>query len=72
MGDKDISFFEDVIKNIFKKFTKFKIEKELIKLSNNENIIYLFSESVNYLELLKIKKILHKKSANVIGIITFI
>ena len=72
LGDKDISFFEDVIKNIFKKFTKFKIEKELIKLSNNENIIYLFSESVNYLELLKIKKILHKKSANVIGIITFI
>tara|TARA_B100000886_G_scaffold186908_1_gene128334 strand:+ start:32334 stop:34103 length:1770 start_codon:yes stop_codon:yes gene_type:complete len=71
LGDKDISFFEDVIKNIFKKFTKFKIEKELIKLSNNENIIYLFSESVNYLELLKIKKILHKKSANIIGIITF-
>lgn len=71
LGDKDISFFEDVIKNIFEKSTKFNIEKELIKLSNNENVIYLFSESVNYLELLKIKKILHKKSANVIGIITF-
>lgn len=67
----NIGFFEDSIKNIFGGVTSFTFEKDAINLSYEENVIYLFSESANYYDLLKIKNILNKKSANVIGIILF-